>query len=270
MKSIKNLDLEQLFGESIHIKESKNIVNIGLHRHNYYEMIYYYKGEAISCINGTELYLQSGSLYLLTPTDLHHTYEKNQNNDVHFINISFTEDMIDREIVTRLQQPIHIHNLSEKFKFFPLIELLRCAKNIKEKQHLLNVLLYRLVAEGTEITPTPGLVLPDNIRQSIRYITIHFQEPITLELVANSLHLNTSYFSSLFSKIYGCSFKTYLINFRLGHAKQLLLNTDWSVSEICTSSGFQNFSNFMRTFKKREGITPTEFRKMHKKTLKTT
>lgn len=261
MKDILKLDVSQLFGESIHVKESDTILDIGLHWHSYYELIYYYDGCATSCINGTNLELKSGSLYLLTPSDLHHTYPTLNDKAAHFINISFTEEVLDRELAEQLQQVIYIHNLAENENIISLINLLKNAKSEKEKQHLLNALLYCITATGQHFKESTHNILPKSIRQSIRYIANHFNEQITLDMVADALHLNESYFSSLFSKTYGCTFKTYLTIYRLGYAKQLLQNTDLSVTEICTASGFQTLPHFFRVFKQQEGITPLQFRK---------
>lgn len=258
MKSILKLDIGQLFGETIHIKESFDFKDIGLHWHSYYELIYYFEGGATSCINGNNLELNAGSLYLVTPADMHHTHTNAIHKNAHFLNISFTEDVIDRELVGQLQYVLYMHNAQENI--LPLIQLLKSAKNTKEKQHLLNALLYRMVTQGTNLTASAGYTLPDSVYQGMRYITNHFKEPITLESVAQTLHLNASYFSAVFSKTYGCTFKTYLTNFRLGYAKHLLQNTSLSVTEICTASGFQSLPHFLRTFKQKEGVTPLQFK----------
>lgn len=260
MNSIKKLDAKQLYGEPIHIKESFSVIDIGLHWHSYYELIYYYEGETVSRINGTNLDLCKGSLYLITPLDLHHTYTKESKNSTHFINISFTEEMIDHELVEKLQQVLFLHNLSEDSPILSLISLLKNSKESREKRHLLNALLCRLVTEGKYLSSVSGVVLPDSIRKGIQYTITNFKTPISLKDVAQAVHLNASYFSDLFSKTYGCTFKTYLTALRLGYAKQLLRSTNLSVTEISALSGFQSMPHFMRTFKEKEGKTPMQFR----------
>ncbi|MCF0165403.1 MAG: helix-turn-helix transcriptional regulator, partial [Bacteroidales bacterium] len=57
----------------------------------------------------------------------------------------------------------------------------------------------------------------------------------------------------------------YIIEYRLGHAARLILDTSMTISEICFDSGFNNIANFGRLFKKKHGMTPKEFRHLYKK-----
>lgn len=261
MKTIKKLDARQLYNESIHIRETKDIMDIGLHWHSYFELIYYFEGDAVSEINGTMLELHPGSLYLLTPLDMHHTQAKTPSSKAHFLNISFTEEAIDRELHSTLQRAIYMHNVGQNPNIYPLILLLQNTKVAKEKQYLLNTLLYRITASGQQLQSAPNNELPDCIQQCIRYISAGFQSPITLASAAAHVHLNPAYLSDLFSKTCNCTFKTYLTEFRLSYAKQLLRNSDLTVTEIASQSGFQTLAHFLRTFKEKMGITPMQFRK---------
>ena len=57
----------------------------------------------------------------------------------------------------------------------------------------------------------------------------------------------------------------YIADIRLGFAARLLVDTTKNISEICYECGFNNLSNFNRTFKAKRGSTPREFREMYKK-----
>ena len=57
------------------------------------------------------------------------------------------------------------------------------------------------------------------------------------------------------------SFSMYLDNIRFSYAKNLLCFTDYPILEIAQTSGFADYTNFVRRFKKINGLTPTEFRK---------
>ena len=83
---------------------------------------------------------------------------------------------------------------------------------------------------------------------------------MTLDTLAALTHLSRNYFSELFSSSTGRTFKSYLIDLRLRQACRLLANTDMSVTDVCYASGFDSFSNFMRTFKSRHKVTPLKFR----------
>ena len=98
------------------------------------------------------------------------------------------------------------------------------------------------------------------IRKAMKYIGEHFPEPITLDDVANYVHLNPSYFSSMFKQACGSSFKEYLNMVRIEESKRLLSNTDYSLISIAISTGFEDQSYFSKVFKKHTGITPRQYR----------
>ena len=86
----------------------------------------------------------------------------------------------------------------------------------------------------------------------------------TLEGLAKSCNMSVSSLSHLFKKITGTSVMNYLLSCRIAGAKNLLTKTDLSISEIVGRCGFSDSSNFSRTFKKLNGVTPTDFRKKYK------
>ncbi len=99
------------------------------------------------------------------------------------------------------------------------------------------------------------------IRDAMNYISSHFAEPLTLQDVANHLHLNPSYFSRVFKQSFGSSFKEYLTQVRIEEAKRLLKNTEYSLLDIAVATGFDNQSYFTNVFKKVTGLTPGQYRK---------
>lgn len=98
------------------------------------------------------------------------------------------------------------------------------------------------------------------IKNAIHYISQNFSENITLDDAAACVHLNPSYFSTLFKQSTGSSFKEYLNMVRIEESKRLLSNTDYSIIDIAVSSGFEDQSYFSKVFKKYTGMTPKQYR----------
>jgi len=100
-----------------------------------------------------------------------------------------------------------------------------------------------------------------NISENIVHI-IHeeFESNITLDMIAKRLHYNPNYLSSIFRKEMNISFSEYLSMYRINMAKKWLAETDISVKEISDRLNFNNSQNFIRSFKKIEGITPGKYR----------
>jgi len=105
-------------------------------------------------------------------------------------------------------------------------------------------------------------LVPPPIKEAMRYIELHLREPIGLRDVAEQVHLNPSYFSSLFKEKTNLTFSEYVTRSRVQRAKQLLLNTDMPVSAIAEEAGYQTVKYFTTLFKEYEGMTPSQFRKL--------
>lgn len=97
-------------------------------------------------------------------------------------------------------------------------------------------------------------------KKAIRYISKNFPRPLALEEVAGHVHLNPSYFSTLFKQSTGSSFKEYLNMVRIEESKRLLSNTDYSIIDIALATGFEDQSYFSKVFKKYTGLTPKQYR----------
>ncbi len=98
------------------------------------------------------------------------------------------------------------------------------------------------------------------IKKAIHYIGEHFHENITLSEIADEVHLNPSYLSSVFKSTTGASFKDYLNTVRIEECKRLLLHTDYSLVDIAIACGYEDQSYFSKVFKKYTGISPKQYR----------
>ncbi len=96
--------------------------------------------------------------------------------------------------------------------------------------------------------------------QARRYLTEHYREPVSIETLAEYLHLNPRYFSTLFKKKEGVSPLDYLTRIRMEAAKDLLRDTDIPASEVSYLVGYEDPRYFYKVFKKYTGQTPTNFR----------
>jgi len=100
----------------------------------------------------------------------------------------------------------------------------------------------------------------DVIRKAFSYIADNYHKNITLQDVADHVHLNAAYFSSVFKRSSGFSFKEYLNMVRIEESKRLLSNTDYSIIDIAVATGFEDQSYFARVFKRYTGLTPRQYR----------
>lgn len=84
---------------------------------------------------------------------------------------------------------------------------------------------------------------------------------LSLQSLADKLHVNTAYLGRLFKKETNHSFTYYLNIYRVEKAKKLFLTTNEKGTDICDKVGFSNYNYFYIVFRKVEGKNPTDFRK---------
>ncbi|WP_410514931.1 response regulator [Paenibacillus sp. BR2-3] len=129
-------------------------------------------------------------------------------------------------------------------------------------EQLASFMVRELEAIGKSFIPK----LSDNgyggqlITKALEYITAHYTENLTLQSLADIVHLSKSYFSLLFKKQTGRNFIDYLIELRIREAKRLLAQNDSRVSDVAGAAGFKDVKYFSKVFKKTTGLTPVEYR----------
>ncbi|MDQ0060279.1 AraC family transcriptional regulator [Paenibacillus harenae] len=93
-----------------------------------------------------------------------------------------------------------------------------------------------------------------------QYMQERFTEELSLEEVADYVHLNPHYFSKVFKQQVGETFIDYLTGLRIEKAKALIAEDQLSLKEVCFAAGYRDPNYFSRVFKKVTGVTPTEYR----------
>ena len=98
------------------------------------------------------------------------------------------------------------------------------------------------------------------------YIYYHLHERIRLEDVADASGLSPNYLNSLFRKKKGISIQKYICSKRIEAAKNMLLYSDYSETEISEFLAFSSPSHFIRVFRKHTGMTPRQYAKRYYRT----
>ncbi|MBB6634882.1 helix-turn-helix domain-containing protein [Cohnella thailandensis] len=93
----------------------------------------------------------------------------------------------------------------------------------------------------------------------------HYDTDLSLEECASRLNYNANYLSSVFRKETNVSFSEYLAAYRFNMAKKWLADTDMPIKDIAARLRYNNPQNFIRSFRKQEGMTPGQYREKHSK-----
>lgn len=117
-------------------------------------------------------------------------------------------------------------------------------------------LFHMHLIENRSSALTPAMV------KARQYIREHATKPLTLDEVAGYCYLSKSHFCKMFKAEMGSTFKAYLNQIRIELAKEYLETTTMKNYEIAEAIGFEDPSYFNELFKKKYGMTPTEYRNM--------
>lgn len=126
------------------------------------------------------------------------------------------------------------------------------------------ILFFQAIAAEVKEQSAPdsgGLAL--SIEQ---YIQEHYARDLGLEQIAEQVGVSVKYVSRVFKKKFGVNLGDYLTRLRMDKAKELLEQTDLRMNEVAEQVGIFSRSTFQRVFKKHEGISPNEYRTLHRRT----
>ena len=99
------------------------------------------------------------------------------------------------------------------------------------------------------------------ITRMTRFLQAHLAEEVSLGVLAEEFHLSAQYVSQLFKNEIGVGFLAYLTNIRMEKAKKLLVSSSLSVAEVAERTGYMDYRVFTKSFKKAEGVTPSQYRR---------
>ena len=102
------------------------------------------------------------------------------------------------------------------------------------------------------------------VSKTIAYIKTNYDKPLTNDMISNLTGYHEYHLNRLFLKHTGTSLHKYMLNIRINEAKNMLLNTDLSLTSISEKVGFNSNTYFSTYFKQTEGFSPLEFRKRFK------
>ena len=264
------LSVSEYLPNQIKINVTKRVIDFFFpaHGHEFYEIEFVTDGRARYIVNNKEFTLEKGSLYFVTPADIHRV-EVLDSSTATVINIQFDEKSVEPSLMLSFLNlsrdaccKLDGADFSSALELFNLLYREYCGKkeykNICLKNYLENILILFL-----RTYTKSGFITDDenkSMSRAVVYVHSKFREGITLKQAAEFCGFAPQYFSSKFHAHTGMTFKEYVDRLRLSYAENLLKSTSLSITEICFSSGFKNVSSFIRRFGEKHGISPSKYR----------
>lgn len=111
-----------------------------------------------------------------------------------------------------------------------------------------------------------GKSKPNNLMKEIeQYIRVHYCKEIKLHQLAAQFHVSASHLSRTFKQQFGENVTDYIVRLRISRAKLLLMNLEHKISWVANQVGYQDEKYFSKAFKQFEGVSPKEFRSVHRR-----
>jgi len=244
-----------------------------VHRHDCIELAFVTRGSGICRINEIPYPVLRGDLYVLNP---HDTHSYVMESSCTFYNILFRRELVadepflrslldgwERPSRRKLYQFENGEIEAEDRRFSEIAEELKSRRPGYElmARSLFAGFLVKLVRMNGRI---PG-VAPhhqEQLSRVLEYIHSNLERTLTLKELAKTVNMSVPAFGAAFRQWTGSTVSDYIGSLRIRKARQLLEERTLSVGEIALRLGFYDSCHFSRTFRRKTGISPREYRRL--------
>ena len=255
---------------------------IGVHMHDFVEIVYVLDGEAVEKINdvsyrlrrGDMLFINYGSTHAYVPRDKFTYYNVCFLPEVVYERIINRDNAFDLLSLTAIDEILRAESSVGKITFTGeerrVFETLladmeaECRSDRAERRAVLEsymtILVAKIMRRAIPGTITQSAENAGVWREVTEFINSNLGERLTLEALAKKCFYNPSYFSRCFKERLGMTLVEYISRARAERAAALLCDGTLTVNEIAELCGFTDRSSLYRAFSKRYGMTPKEYR----------
>ena len=256
---------------------NNSLPDIEFHQHPFYEIFLFMSGNANYIIEGKTYKLRPGDILLTSDQDIHKPEVfpgKPYERFVVWLSPDFFEHISDfgEDLSTcfsdaaskdyRLIRP-NENRLTKLTKLIHQLDQLKHSDRFGSKALAYAHIIEFLVQMSQAYYDTPDSIAKDiteddKINQIISYITENLTEDLSLDHLSSKFYISKFYLSKRFKQYTGLSIYQYIMKKRLTVARNML-GQHISVTEAYNMSGFTDYSNFLKAFKREFGCTPTNY-----------
>ncbi len=217
------------------------------------ELIFMTEGEMYICEDEQDFYtVQAGDVLFLRAGREHRGFKVSE-GPVSFFWFHYTSDHDDDNNLISHFTPKKTGYIAQLYN-----QLFRFSKTSRETADCAATLLIAEVRSAAEKTLSPSGEIAEEIRS---YIEAAPSKKLTPKKIADRFGYSPDYISSLLRELTGYSVKNYITHLRMDRAMELLLSSDLNFKQIAYRCGYEDYSQFLKLFKKYCGTTPTDYRR---------
>ena len=224
------------------------------HSHPAPEVIYFISGECSVTFAGKEkLLCRQGDLLIIDQNILHNQISLTRSKTI------FTTFNTNIQDVLGENTWKHLHFGDDKIipQYMELIHTLSLSRSFQQCGEVIFSLLNYIRSSEEKIRNSSS---PAIVQQVIEMINRDFASPLTIQSLAESIHISPSYLRAVFRQEMHTSIFQYLQDFRMANARRLLRQPYFNIKEIAYACGYADNGYFARQFKKLHHCTPQEYR----------
>ena len=236
------------------------------HYHEYDEIYYLEAGERFHMVEDQLYKMEAGEFMIFPPYVMHHSYGEENIPFKRLLLYFKPEEILWPSVRDALKEESGIYRTDIKKRQ----EIHRVMEDILKEQKdpgafheeydrgMLNVLLL-LIAREKRPEKAPGK--SSRIGEVIRYIHSHYQEDISLEMLAQMFYVSPYYLCREFKKSTNSTIVRYINVTRIMNAQRKFMETSKNITDISRETGFSNLTHFNRVFKSVTGMSPSQYRR---------
>lgn len=258
------------------------IPSFPLHWHDDFELIYCLRGQVLVTVWGQAYRLCAGDLVVILPRGVHSIHQCGREAGEYY-NIMFHPSLFkgagDDPCYSKYVHPFlsggksmecfHAADSAFNRAVTPcLLSILEHRRDGYFTHELLMksqlfLLLHHMNLHSVTADDDSGLLQLSfsRLKDALYYVQHSYDQEISVKTAAGTCGFSESHFMKLFREFTGMSFNAYLINYRLELAARQLSESKLKIIDIMENCGFRNHSYFTRAFRKKYGMTPSEYRK---------
>ena len=230
------------------------------HLHDDFEVVYIIKGNVNLTVNGKLSELHEKDFAMILPNQIH-SYITPEGTSLAWIGV-FSKDYVKdfanetkgkEGAFSRFQCDDIVINFVSKYMIYAE------HPTVNELSACLTILcaIYQRDNKFTKIK-----MIRENLLYNIlHYISLHYTEDISLQNIADELHVNMNYLSRFFHKNIAMNFSTFINHYRVSHAEHMLAQ-NIEMADVAYGCGFRSIRTFNRAFKSITGYTPSAYKRM--------